>query len=56
MSVLLDTNVVIWWLEESPRLGARARDVIMSEYEVVVSDQRLRDRDKDVDREVAHPW
>lgn len=37
MSVLLDTNVLIWWLEESPRLGARARDVITSEHEVVVS-------------------
>ena len=28
MRLLLDTNVVIWWLGESPRLGAAARAAI----------------------------
>lgn len=37
MSLLLDTNVLIWWLEESPRLGKQARKTITGEPEVVVS-------------------
>lgn len=37
MRLLLDTNVLIWWLEESPRLGPDARDVITREGEVIVS-------------------
>ena len=37
MSLLLDTNVLIWWLEESPRVGRRARETITEEPEVVVS-------------------
>ena len=37
MRLLLDTNVVIWWLEESPRLGPEARNAITSESEVIVS-------------------
>ncbi len=28
MSLLLDTHVFLWWLEDSPRLGAAARDAI----------------------------
>jgi PIN domain nuclease of toxin-antitoxin system len=35
--LLLDTNVVIWWLEESPRLSGRTCDAIAEESEVVVS-------------------
>lgn len=37
MSLLLDTNVLIWWLEESLRLGQQAREMIAVEPEVVVS-------------------
>lgn len=37
MRLLLDTNVVIWWLEESPRLGMVTREAITGEAEVVVS-------------------
>jgi PIN domain nuclease of toxin-antitoxin system len=35
--LLLDTNVLIWWLEESPRLGKETRDAITGELEVMVS-------------------
>jgi len=37
VSLLLDTNVLIWWLEDSPRLGKQAREAITGEPEVVVS-------------------
>lgn len=37
MRLLLDTNVLIWWLEESPRLGKETRDAITGEPEVMVS-------------------
>lgn len=37
MRLLLDTSVLIWWLEESPRLGKEAREAITGEYEVMVS-------------------
>jgi PIN domain nuclease of toxin-antitoxin system len=37
VNLLLDTNVLIWWLEESPRLGKQAREAITEEPEVVVS-------------------
>lgn len=37
MRLLLDTNVLIWWLEESPRLGKETRDAITGELEVMVS-------------------
>jgi PIN domain nuclease of toxin-antitoxin system len=37
VSLLLDTNVLIWWLEESSRLGKQAREMITGEPEVVVS-------------------
>ena len=37
MRLLLDTNVLIWWLEESPRLDERTRDVITEEPGVTVS-------------------
>ena len=28
MRFLLDTHVLLWWLDESPRLGAEARELI----------------------------
>ncbi len=28
MKLLLDTHVLIWWLEDNPRLGPRARNLI----------------------------
>ncbi|MGH3773669.1 MAG: type II toxin-antitoxin system VapC family toxin [Pseudonocardiaceae bacterium] len=37
MRLLLDTNVLIWWLEESPQLGKETRDAITGEFEVMVS-------------------
>jgi PIN domain nuclease of toxin-antitoxin system len=37
VSLLLDTNVLIWWLEESPQLGEHARETITEAPEVVVS-------------------
>ena len=37
MSLLLDTNVLIWWLQESPRLGKQIRETITEEPKVVVS-------------------
>jgi PIN domain nuclease of toxin-antitoxin system len=35
--LLLDTNVLIWWLVESPRLSAETREAITGELEVMVS-------------------
>ena len=37
MRLLLDTNVLIWWLTESPRLSKETRDAITAEPEVIVS-------------------
>lgn len=37
MRLLLDTNVLLWWLEESPRLGEETREAITGEREVMVS-------------------
>ena len=28
MSLLLDTHVLIWWLERSPRLGPRTKEIL----------------------------
>jgi PIN domain nuclease of toxin-antitoxin system len=30
MTILLDTHVILWWLDDDPRLGSKARDVIGS--------------------------
>ena len=30
MNLLLDTHVLIWWLEKSQRLGARSRKTLLS--------------------------
>jgi PIN domain nuclease of toxin-antitoxin system len=38
MNFLLDTHVLIWWLEKSPRLGVRARKTLLgSSSPLVVS-------------------
>ena len=38
MRLQLDTQVVLWWLDDSPRLGAEQRDLIEDAFnEVVVS-------------------
>ncbi|MGI8989187.1 MAG: type II toxin-antitoxin system VapC family toxin [Bryobacteraceae bacterium] len=29
MNLLLDTHVLIWWMEKSPRLGIRARETLL---------------------------
>jgi PIN domain nuclease of toxin-antitoxin system len=30
MNILLDTHVLIWWVEKSPRLGSRAKRTLLS--------------------------
>jgi PIN domain nuclease of toxin-antitoxin system len=37
VSLLLDTDVLIWWLQESPRLGEQVRETIAEKPKVVVS-------------------
>lgn len=37
MRLLLDTNALLWWEEESPRLGAATRAMIRSSESVYVS-------------------
>lgn len=37
MRLLLDTNVLIWWLVESPRLSKETREAITGELGVMVS-------------------
>ena len=37
MNLLLDTNVLLWWLTDSPRLSGEARKMIMSSPVVYVS-------------------
>ena len=37
MSLLLDTHVVLWWREDSPRLGKAVRDAISNTDLVYVS-------------------
>ncbi|SEJ83903.1 PIN domain nuclease, a component of toxin-antitoxin system (PIN domain) [Sphingobium sp. AP50] len=43
MRLLLDTHVLIWWLRDDPRLGAKARRII--------ADPRVR-----VMASIASPW
>lgn len=31
MSLLLDTHVILWWLDDSPRRGVRAREALIHE-------------------------
>jgi len=33
LKILLDTCVLLWWLEDNPRLGARAKEFFRSEEE-----------------------
>lgn len=37
MNLLLDTHVLLWWLDDSPGLGAGARQMIIQAPEVFVS-------------------
>ena len=38
MRLLLDTHVLLWWLDDSPQLGTEARDLIgLGDNEVFVS-------------------
>lgn len=38
MKILLDTNALIWWLSDDPRLGAKAKQIIAKEdTEILVS-------------------
>lgn len=37
MSLLLDTHVVLWWLDDNPKLGSSARESISAEPDVFVS-------------------
>ncbi|HEU0073040.1 MAG TPA: type II toxin-antitoxin system VapC family toxin [Dehalococcoidia bacterium] len=37
MSLLLDTHVLLWWLEDDPELSSNAREAIMNELDVFVS-------------------
>lgn len=38
MKVLLDTNALIWWLSDDPRLGQRAKQAIAAQdTELLVS-------------------
>ena len=30
MNLLLDTHVLIWWMERSPRLGVRVRKLLLN--------------------------
>jgi PIN domain nuclease of toxin-antitoxin system len=37
LSLLIDTHVLLWWWEDSPRLGVTARNLIASSPEVWIS-------------------
>lgn len=37
MSLLLDTHVVLWWLDDSPELRTSVREAIRTEPDVLVS-------------------
>ncbi len=37
MKLLLDTHVILWWMEDNVSLGPRARDIITSADQVLVS-------------------
>jgi PIN domain nuclease of toxin-antitoxin system len=37
MRLLLDTHVVLWWLEDHPRLSGHVADLLLSETDVFVS-------------------
>lgn len=43
MRFLLDTHVLLWWLQDNPRLGSRARALIAdADHEILIS--------------IASPW
>lgn len=37
MRLLLDTHILIWWMEDSPQLSSRARRLILDADQVLVS-------------------
>jgi PIN domain nuclease of toxin-antitoxin system len=37
MRILLDTHIYLWWLQDSPKLSAQAKEIIISATEVYVS-------------------
>ncbi len=37
MRILLDTHVYLWWLQDSPKLSAHGKEIIISATEVYVS-------------------
>lgn len=37
MRLLIDSHVALWWLEDSPRLGATCRDAIVNADDVYLS-------------------
>lgn len=41
MRILLDTHIYLWWLQDSPRLSAAARQQIQTATEVYVSSASL---------------
>lgn len=43
MKLLLDTNALLWWLQDSPQLGSRARGLIAR-------------RDNEILVSIASPW
>lgn len=41
MRILLDTHIYLWWLQDSPRLSPKAREMIQTATEVYVSSASL---------------
>lgn len=37
MRIILDTHVYLWWLQDSPKLSAHGKEIIISATEVYVS-------------------
>ncbi len=37
MKLLLDTNVLIWWLEDNPRLGGKVRHMLANPANIVLA-------------------
>lgn len=37
MKILLETNAVIWWMEDNPRLGSKARNILANPQNLIMS-------------------
>lgn len=37
LKILLDTNALIWWMEDSPRLGQKARNLLANPSNTVIA-------------------